>query len=142
MSAGLFDTFGNEVGTRITQGKVEQFLKNSTINFVLPEAASQLLAEFAPQGSVDKPLFDAVVSKLVTLGFKEANAKAMASVLLPVAEEQGISPMDFFTDQSAALKLAQDTYDALNLMRPAGNLLGLKLKVSNRKSKLRTFITP
>lgn len=142
MSASLYDTFGNEINYRITQETLEQYLKDSTIDFVLPEATSELLSELAPQESIDKPLFDAVKSKLIKAGFKEASATAMASILLPVAEQQGVSPLDFFQGGDTALKLAVDTYSALNVLRPPGNRIGLAAKRKNAKTRLRQLIKP
>jgi len=141
-STSLYNTFGNEVNYRITQQTIEQYLKDATIKFVLPEATSELLADLAPQQSIDKPLFEAVKSKLINLGFREANAKTLASVLLPVASQQGVNPMDYFQDSELALKLAIDTYKAINVLRPAGNRIGLAPKVSNIKSRVRTLIRP
>ena len=142
MSASLYDTFGNEINYRITQETLEQYLKDSTIDFVLPEATSELLSDLAPQESIDKPLFDAVKSKLIKAGFKEASATAMASILLPVAEQQGVSPLDFFQSGDTALKLAVDTYSALNVLRPPGNRIGLAAKRKNAKTRLRQLIKP
>jgi hypothetical protein len=136
MSTSLYNTFGNEVSTRINQQTIERYLKDATIKFVLPEATSSLLADLGTgDNSVDKPLRDAVISKLENLGFAPANAKAMASVLLPVAKQQGVSPLDYFDNSDAALKLAVDTYNALNILRPPGNRIGLTtVKQVNRTS--------
>lgn len=142
MSTSLYDTFGNEVGTRINQQTLERYLKEATIKFALPEATSELLAELGTTKSINKPLFDAVVSKLISLGFKDPNAKSMASVLLPVAEQQGVNPLDYFTDSDAALKLAIDTYNALNILRPPGNRIGLTIKNESRRASLNKVIRP
>ena len=142
MSASIYDTFGNEINTRVTQAKLDRYLKDATIKFALPEAASELLADLAPQQSIDRPLYEAVKSKLLNIGFKQANATAMASILLPVAEQQGVSPLDFFDDSAAALNLAIDTYAALNVLRPPGNRIGLSARTSNKKSKVRKLIQP
>lgn len=119
MSTSLYDTFGNEVGTRINQQTIERYLKDATVKFVLPEATSEILSELNLGGeSINKPLFDAVFSNLVSLGFSDPNARAMASVLLPVAQQQGVNPLDYFKDSDVALKLAVDTYNAINILRP------------------------
>ena len=85
MSTSLYDTFGNEVGTRINQQTIERYLKDATVKFVLPEATSEILSELNLGGeSINKPLFDAVFSNLVSLGFSDPNARAMA--MQPKAE--------------------------------------------------------
>lgn len=142
MSTSLYDTFGNEVSSRINQQTIERYLRDATVKFVLPEATSELLAELGTQKSVDKPLFDAVVSKLENLGFKTANAVSMASVLLPVAQQQGVNPLDYFSDSEAALKLAIDTYDALNVLRPPGNRIGLIAYVKPNRTGIKQLVKP
>lgn len=142
MSASLYDTFGNEIGQRITQQTLEQYLEDATIKFVLPEASSEILSALSVKESANRPLYDAVKSRLIQLGFKEPNAKALASVLLPVAAEQGINPLDYFQDSKAALKLANDTYDAINFLRPPGNRIGLRAKTVNVKSRIQKLIQP
>lgn len=142
MSTSLYDTFGNEVSTRINQQTIERYLKDATIKFVLPEATSELLSDLGTTKSVNKPLYDAVVSKLENLGFKTANAITMASVLLPVAEQQGVNPLDYFSDSDKALKLAVDTYDALNVIRPPGNRVGLVAYLKPNRSSIKQLIRP
>ena len=142
MSTSLYDTFGNEVGTRINQQTLERYLKDATIKFVLPEATSELLAELSVPGSIDKPLYDAVLSKLINLGFAEPNAKAMTSVLLPVAQQQGVNPLDYFVDSDAALKLAVDTYNAINILRPPGSRIGLSAVPQIKRTGIQQLIRP
>lgn len=142
MSTSLYDTFGNEINVRVTQETLDQYLKEATIKFVLPEATSQLLFDFVQPKSIDASLYEVVKTRLENLGFEEPNAKAMSSVLLKVAKDQNISPLAYFEDSTTALKLATDTYNALNLIRPAGNRIGLKLKTLNAKSRVNTLIRP
>lgn len=142
MSTSLYDTFGNEINVRVTQETLDQYLKDATIKFVLPEATSQLLFDFVQPDSIDASLYEVVKTKLENLGFREANAKAMSSVLLKIAKDKGISPLVYFEDSDTALKLATDTYSALNLIRPSGNRIGLKLKVNNAKSRASGLIKP
>jgi len=42
MSASLYTTFGNEVKYEFRQGVLTAYLENSTINFPLPEATSEV----------------------------------------------------------------------------------------------------
>ena len=142
MSANLYDTFGNETNYRVTKATLEQYLNEATIKFVLPEATSQSLFEFVQPESIDMTLYEVVKTKLESLGFQEPNAKAMASVLIKISKDAGISPLVYFEDSDTALKLAADTYNALNFIRPPGNRIGLKLKVFNSKSRLSSLIKP
>lgn len=141
-SASLYDTFGNEIGQRITQQTIDQYLKDATVKFVLPEATSEILSALSVPESADRPLFEAVKGKLIALGYKEPNAKALASVLLPVADQQGVNPLDFFNDSEAALKLANDTYEAINILRPPGNRIGIVLRQANVRSRVYKLIKP
>ena len=62
MSTSLYNTFGNEVKYRYNQGVLTAYLENSTINFPLPEASSEILAEIAvPAGTpIDSATLEAV----------------------------------------------------------------------------------
>jgi len=142
MSASLYDTFGNEINYRVTQETLEQFLKEATVKFVLPEATSQELFNFVNPESIDATLFDVVKGKLINLGFSEPNAKSLSSVLVKIANDQGISPMRYFDDPDTALKLTVDTYNALNFLRPPGNRVGLAVKKVNAKSRVSNLIKP
>ena len=143
MSTSLYDTFGNEVGTRINQQTIERYLKDATVKFVLPEATSEILSELNLGGeSINKPLFDAVFSNLVSLGFSDPNARAMASVLLPVAQEQGVNPLDYFKDSDVALKLAVDTYNAINILRPPGSRIGLMAVQKPKRKGVQQLVRP
>lgn len=141
-SASLYDTFGNEIGQRISQQTIDQYLKDATVKFVLPEATSEILSALSVPESADRPLYEAVKGKLISLGFREPNAKALASVLLPVADQQGVSPLEFFNNSEAALKLANDTYEAINILRPPGNRVGIVVRPTNVKSRVNKLIKP
>ena len=143
VSASLYDTFGNEIKYSVTQDKLYNYLKNSTINFPLPEASTEILKNFlVPAESVDPTMLDQVYTQLVRIGFGKPNAKAMGSVLIKVAKQQGISPLEYFNMNENTLKLAVDSYQAMNALRPAGNRVGLSTPINNQKSRQAPFIKP
>lgn len=143
VSASLYDTFGNEIKYSVTQDKLYNYLKNSTINFPLPEASTEILKNFLdPADSVDPTMLDQVYTQLVRIGFGKPNAKAMGSVLIKVAKQQGISPLEYFNMNENTLKLAVDSYQAMNALRPAGNRVGLSTPINNQKSRQAPFIKP
>jgi len=144
MSASLYNTFGNEVKYRYNQGVLTAYLENSTINFPLPEASSEILAEIAvPAGTpIDSATLEAVQSRLIRIGFKRKNANAMASVLIAVAEVQGISPMSYFSMNENTLQLTLDAYESVNALRPKGNKIDLKQPIVNSSTPDGKFIKP
>lgn len=143
VSANLYDTFGNEVKYGVTQDKLYNYLKNATIQFPLPEASSFILQSYLnPSESVDPVMLDQLYTRLVKIGFAEPAAKAMGSILIKVAKQQGVSPLQYFDDNKAQLKLATDSYEAMNALRPAGNRVGLATPVNNQKSRQAPFIKP
>ena len=143
VSANIYDTFGNEVKYGVTQDKLLNYLKNSTIQFPLPEASAFILQSFLnPADSVDPVMLDQVFTKLVSIGYSEPAAKAMGSVLIKVAKQQGISPLQYFDDTQSQLKLAVDSYEAMNALRPAGNRVGLTVPINNQKSRQAPLIKP
>ena len=132
----LYETFGNEIKYAIDEGTLKAYLENSTLDFPLPEPVSDLLAGFVEfGGSINGQLLDQVETKLIAKGFKKAKAKTMASVLLQVAEVEGVNPLSYFDDPVLALKLTQDSYDAINALRPSGNRLSLRTAIKNSKNK-------
>lgn len=143
-SKSLYETFGNEIKYTISEGTLKSYLENSTIDFPLPEAASDILAGFVSfDKSIDGQLYDQVMQKLIIAGFKKAKAKTMASVLLEVATSEGINPLSYFDDPDTALRLTQDSYDAMNTLRPAGNRVSLTTSINNSKNKkLKDIIQP
>jgi len=143
VSANIYDTFGNEIKYGVTQDKLKNFIKNSTVDFPLPEASAFILQQFLnPADTVDPVMLDQVYSKLVKIGYAEAAAKAMGTVLIKVARQQGVSPLQYFDDNNAQLKLAVDSYEAMNALRPAGNRVGLTSPINNQNSKQARFIKP
>ena len=67
----------------------------------------------------------------------------MATVLLQVAESEGINPLTYFDDPDVAVKLTQDSYDAINAIRPSGNRLSLTTAINNSKNiRLNGIIQP
>ena len=53
MSTSLYETFGSEINYRFTAGKLEAYLDNASINFPLPEASSEILADLAKVKEVE-----------------------------------------------------------------------------------------
>ena len=47
VSANIYDTFGNEIKYGVTQDKLLNFIKNSTVNFPLPEASAFIFTELS-----------------------------------------------------------------------------------------------
>jgi hypothetical protein len=142
MSEKLYVTFGNERKYRITQSTLTQFLENSTIPFPLPEATSELLASFAQPDAIDPVQLTTVKTRLESIGFGEPAARTMASVLIQVAREQGVSPMEYFEVNDASLKLTRDAYQIINELRPSGNRIGLTAPLNNRRSRFSQQIQP
>lgn len=142
MSTSLYTTFGNEIKYRITNDTLETFLENSTIKFVLPEAASEILSELAPVESVDPSTLDTVKTRLESIGFSTPNARAMAAVLIQVAQAQNVSPMVYFDTNEASLKLAVDSYKTINMLRPAGNRINVVSPLKNNRSRYGGLIKP
>lgn len=141
-STTLYNTFGNELKYRINQGTLEAYLENATIKFPLPEASSTILGELAPLDSVNPQELDLVKGRLQSIGFAEANARAMAAVLIQVAQSQGVSPLTYFDLNANSLKLAIDTYETINLLRPPGNRIGLTASKDNQKSRVAKLVRP
>ena len=143
VSANIYDTFGNEIKNSVTQNKLVNFLENATVQFPLPEASAFILQGFLdPADTVDPVMLDQVYTKLVSIGYGEPAAKAMGTVLIKVAKQQGVSPLQYFDDNQAQLKLAIDSYEAMNALRPAGNRVGLNTPINNQKSRQAPFIKP
>jgi hypothetical protein len=78
----------------------------------------------------------------VSIGFREANAKALSVVLIRVAAVQGISPMEYFSLTQETLKLTKDAYAAINGMRPSGNRISVVTPKLNSRTKLNDLIQP
>lgn len=142
MSTSLYNTFGNEIKYQLNLDTLVQYLENATINFPLPEASSELLGELLQDVPINPVELDTVMSRLVDLGFAEPSAKAMASTLILVAKQDGVSPMEYFSANSASLKLVADTYEMINHIRPKGNRVGLATRKSNKRSRYAKLIKP
>jgi len=137
-----YDTFGNEVKYYVDRDTLVAYIENATIKFPLPEASSTILGELADQTSINPVQLDLILSKLVAIGFQPAAAKIMATVLIGVAQEQGVNPLNYFNDEEQALKLANDTYQVINMMRPVGNQVGVTTPIKNSKSRYAKLIRP
>lgn len=142
MSTSLYTTFGNELDFRVSRGTLEQYLKNATIQFPLPEASSTILSELTEPEKINPVELDAVKSKLQSIGFKEASAKAMASVLISVSKIEGVDPMYYFDLNEKSIKLAIDSYNTINMMRPPGSRIGLASSKNNARSPQGALIKP
>ena len=107
MSTSLYDTFGNQIEYKVLQSTLTTFLENATIKFPLPQASSQILGDFAENSvqHIDGPMLEQINLRLEKLGIKEANARALAIVLIKVAEQQNISPIDFFSINENTLNI-------------------------------------
>jgi len=135
-SKSLYETFGNEIQYTISEGTIRSYLVNSTIDFPLPEPVSDLLAGYLSfDKSLDGQLLDQVEQKLIVRGYKKPKAKTMATVLMQVAEQEGINPLSYFDDPDVAVKLTQDSYDAINAIRPHGNRISVTTAIKNNKNK-------
>lgn len=143
-STSLYTTFGNEVKYELVNNTLTAYLENATIKFPLPEASSEMLANLAtPQNTpVDPQVLSVIETKLEAIGFKKANAKAMASVLIQVSKVQGVHPTTYFNMNNDTLKLTVDAYKAINAVRPAGNKIDVKTPVRNVYSKSSALIQP
>ena len=143
MSTSLYDTFGNDVSYEIRGGILSAYLKDSTVEFPLPEATSELLSDLSdPPKTFNSTVLAMIKSKLEKIGFKKSNANALAPVLLTVAKQLNADPLDFFSNTEASLDLTTDAYDAINNRRPAGSIVSLALPTLNSKSKISALIKP
>jgi hypothetical protein len=142
MSASLYNTFGNEIKYKYTLNTLVAYLENATIKFPLPEASSTILSDLAPVENVDPVKLELLESRLIYIGFKKPNARAMASILIQVAETNNTDPLDYFEINEKSLKLAVDTYATINLLRPPGNKIGLAETKANSKSRYAPLIKP
>lgn len=140
----LYETFGNEPSYAVRRGKLVKFLENSTINFPIPEASVEILTSMLDpeQQGIDATRIDAVRARLTNIGFDELTTNALAVALIKIAKMQGVHPMSYFDLNDDAIRLAADTYAALNTVRPKGNLVGLSTLKDNSKSRVAKSIRP
>lgn len=143
MSASLYDTFGNEISYDLRRGILTAYIEDATIDFPLPQASSELLERFSdPINTMNQQHLDMIKSKLEKIGFKKANAKALAPVLITVAKELNTDVLEFFKDSNSALELTTDAYKAINVQRPAGSRINVSAPTVNSKSKVASLIKP
>ena len=143
MSASLYDTFGNEISYDLRRGILTAYIEDATIDFPLPQASAELLEKFSdPINTMNQQHLDMIKSKLEKIGFKKANAKALAPVLITVAKELNTDVLEFFEDSNSALELTTDAYKAINVQRPAGSRINVSAPTVNSKSKVASLIKP
>lgn len=142
-STNIYDTFGNQVTFRVAQDTLTQYIQNSTVNFPLPEAATQILQDLLSENdTVNSDQLEQVQGRLEVSGYQTANARAMATILIKIANRQGVNPMAYFSAGSDTLRLTRDAYDAMNALRPTGNRVGLAISRVNSKSRKGLLIRP
>ena len=141
----LYETFGNEPSYEVRRDEVVQFLENSTINFPLPEASVDILTGMLDKDSaqgMDATRIDMVKGRLQQVGFNKVTANTLAVALIKIADIQGVHPISYFELNEDSIKLAENTYKALNKIRPKGNLVGLSVEKQNKFSKISDLIRP
>ena len=140
----LYETFGNESSYTVRQGKLVKFLENSTIAFPIPEASVDILTTMldTEQDGIEATRIDTVKARLINIGFDKLTTNALAIALIKIAKMQGVHPMSYFDMNDDAIRLAADTYAALNTVRPKGNLVGLTSLKDNSKSRVSKTIRP
>jgi hypothetical protein len=143
-STNLYDTFGNEVKYQVTQNTLVAYLENATVKFPIPEASTAILADLFKDKDdpINSDLLEQVQQRLIKSGFKEANARAMANVLIRVAAQQRVNPMDYFSVNDNSLKLTVDTYNTINALRPVGNRINLVRPLNNASTLFKDLIKP
>lgn len=143
-STSLYETFGNDITYDVLKSTLEVFLENSTIPFPLPQASADILGSLGDNNNlpVDNALLDQVRVKLQSIGFSQANAKALSIVLIRVADVQGVHPLTYFSLNEQSLKLTKDAYNAINAMRPVGNRISVVTPKNNTRSTPGKLIKP
>jgi len=143
-STSLYNTFGNEIKYQVVKDTLVAYLENATIKFPLPEASAEILATLLTDTAkaVNPDVLDQIEQRLIKTGFGAANARALAQVLIQVAEAQGVSPMSYFSVNDSSLKLTIDTYQTINALRPVGNRINLVMPKKNSSSNYGKIIKP
>lgn len=143
-STSLYNTFGNEVKYQVVKDTLVAYLENATVKFPLPEASAEILATLLSDTakSINPDLLDQVEQRLVKSGFGAANARALAQVLMQVAEAQGVNPLSYFSVNDSSLKLTIDAYQTINALRPVGNRINLVMPKKNSSSSYGKIIKP
>lgn len=145
MSTSLYETFGNEVSYEIRKNKLVKFLENSTINFPLPEASVEILTTMLGKPDnkgMNADEIDLIFNRLTSIGFNETTGKTLAVALIQIAKQQGVHPIEYFELNESSITLAENTYKAINKIRPKGNLIGLTVGKTNKQSKIANVIRP
>ena len=143
-SSSLYETFGNEVKYQISQNTLIAYLENATVKFPIPEASTDILSKLFQDKDdpINPVLLEQIQQRLIKSGFKEANARAMADILIRVAAVERVNVMDYFEVNNNSLKLTVSTYEAINAMRPVGNRINLVRPLNNSATKYKQFIQP
>ena len=110
----------------------------------MPEASLEILVNMlaSDDRGVSADKLDIVFNRLTSIGFAKSNARALAVALIRVAEAQGVHPISYFEINEDSILLAENTYKAINELRPTGNQIGLKISTKNNKSKIENKIRP
>ena len=53
-----------------------------------------------------------------------------------------VNPMDYFSVNDSSLKLAIDTYQTINALRPVGNRINLVSPLNNSATRFKDLIQP
>lgn len=143
-SSSLYDTFGNEIKYQLAYGKLRSFFENATIPFPLPEASAEILSTLTTEQShvIDPTTLDVVRGQLISIGFEQASATAMADILIRVARAQNVNVMEYFDLSAASLKMSVDAYKTMNSLRPQGNRVGMVTPTNNYRAPPAALIRP
>lgn len=142
-SQSLYETFGNEQDITLLNEMLTIFIKNSTVDFPVPQASSQILGSFTDENileHINGPLLEQIKMRLLSSGFSQANANALSIVLYQVAEKQNVHPFEFFELSTNTLKITKDAYNAINALRPTGSRVNLVSPLKNSNSRLTDII--
>ena len=83
-----------------------------------------------------------VIGQLKVSGFQEANALALADVIIRVAHAQGVHPLTYFDLNRNTVKFTVDAYRIVNDMRPPGSKINLVSQRNNQTSSPGRLIRP
>lgn len=143
-SSSLYDTFGNEIKYQFTEGKLAAYFENATVSFALPEASTEILTKLTTETAItiDPTVLEQVIGQLKVSGFQEANALALADVIIRVAHAQGVHPLTYFDLNRNTVKFTVDAYRIVNDMRPPGSKINLVSQRNNQTSSPGRLIRP
>jgi hypothetical protein len=91
---------------------------------------------------MDATKLQMVEGRLTDIGFNKPTSATLAQALIKIADQQGVHPISYFELNEDSIKLAENTYKALNTIRPKGNLVGLTVEKQNKFSKIANVIRP